>query len=100
MKTFNQVSDLEEISDDPLLYREMYSFLSYCVAEILRYGDEEDLEGHDFNVILLNSGEQAVLESLGQPEEYAQIVVHIGDTQRIICRYIFPTEIVFLDLLG
>lgn len=48
MRRFSNLSDLEPLKTDPDLYREIASFLSYCAAEIMEYGDEEDLEDHDF----------------------------------------------------
>lgn len=97
MKRFSTLADLDQIKDDPYLWREVYGFMSACAAEILEYADEEDLNDHDFNLTLLSDDEQSYLESLGVPEETAYIVLKENGQDRIISRFIYAVEIVIID---
>jgi len=39
--------------DNPELRREVTSYLLYCRHELLEYEDEEDVDDHDFNFMVL-----------------------------------------------
>lgn len=97
MRRFSNLADLKQIKDDPDLYREIFSFLSFCVAEILEYGDAEDLDGHDFNVVLLTDTDRDYLTGLGQPEEDATTVLKSQGQKRVFRRLVYPAEIIFTE---
>lgn len=97
MIRISNMEDLTKISDDPELWREAYGFLSVCAYEIQEYGDEEDLIDHDFNLVLLNSGELEYLESLGEPEETALTRIECCGSVRMFRRLVFTTEIVLFE---
>ncbi len=97
MKNFSNISELHELKSNPTLHREVYSFLSYCYAEFLEYSDQDDLEEHDFNILILEYGELDYLDRLGAPEESAQITIRTCGQTHTFHRYVYPTEIIFWE---
>ncbi|MDO3378105.1 hypothetical protein [Geoalkalibacter halelectricus] len=96
MITIRNLQDTEQLLDDPELWREVYGYLSVCIAEFLEYGDPEDLEEHDFNVQILDDGDEPVLQALGSPEEAVRIDIQTSDGSRCLYRVVYPSEILFV----
>lgn len=97
MRHFSNLEDLQSLNDDPDLQREMYGFMSFCLAELLEYTDEEDLVGHDLNFQLATHDDLEEIRQLGVPEETAIIDLHCDGKSRRIRRLIFVSTVVFVD---
>lgn len=98
MKHIRNLPDLEPFKDDPELWRELYGLLSALSAEIIEYGDPDDLQDHDFNLLLLDGGDQDYLIGLGQPEEAVETIIQSQGVQRVFRRMIYPAEIIFQEV--
>ena len=97
MKCFNTLADLDAVKTDPELWREIYGYMQVCAAEIREYADEIDLEEHDFNTVLITETEEAYLLKLGVPEEMSTVTINLGHQQRVIQRWVYVAEVVYLD---
>ena len=97
MRHFRNLQDLQ-LLDDIDIRREMSAFMHICREEYLEYTDEEDLVEHDFSFQLATADDLEQIKALGQPEETAIIDLRCDGSSRRICRLIFVTEVVFIDL--
>ena len=84
------------ITHDPELQREVTSHLLYCRMELLEYEDEEDIDDHDFNFLILDEKNIHMLNDLGPPEETIQINIKADGITKTIYRIIYPTEVFFI----
>ncbi len=97
MQTYHSLSELKQLNNDPALHREIYGFASFCIAEILEYGGEDDLADHELNIVILTKSDHDYLKALGQPEETATITLRIDNHQRTFHRCVYASEIVFWE---
>jgi len=93
----NGMDDLESIRDNFELWREAYGFLSVCRYEIAEYGDEEDLNGHDFALSILKQNEIGYINDLGPPEETVLTRIECCGEVRLFRRLVYPSEIILID---
>ncbi len=98
MIRIEQLSEAHQIQDDFEMWREVYGYMSVCMAELMEYTDEIDLEESGFNFIIATQEDSAYVESLGTPEEVTSINISDGHTKRQIQRMIYITEVVFMDV--
>jgi hypothetical protein len=89
----SSMDDFEIIRDNVELWRECYGYLSVCAFEITEYGDEEDLDGHDFGLSILEPHEAGYIDDLGSPEESALIRIESCGEVRMFRRLVYPSEI-------
>ena len=89
------LQDLSLIQDDPELYREVTSYILYCRFEILE--DEDDINDHDFSISVFQKSDAPPLSDLGPPEETAIIRIECCGKVRTFHRFVYPTEIIFIE---
>ncbi len=93
----HNLPDTVTLIDDPLIYREVTSYLLYCRMELLEYEDEEDVNDHDFNFsVLQDTDDLRMLDELGPPEETVQINLKIDGMVQTIYRIVYVTTVVFI----
>ncbi len=97
MRKFNHLNDLQALSSDPDLKREMLGFMCACREELLEYTDEDDLADYDYNFKLATDHDLDELEALGMPEEIAIIDICCDGKSRKLHRLVFVSEVVFID---
>ena len=98
MIRIEQLSEAHQIQDDFEMWREVYGYMSVCMAELMEYADDIDLEENGFNFIVATQDDADYVESLGTPEEVTTINISDGHTKRQIQRMIYITEVVFMDV--
>lgn len=94
MTNIKNLSDCQQLTDNPELYREVISYLLYCRMELLEYADEEDLE--DFNFMVLDEEDLPMLDDLGSPEEVVKIDIKMDGIIQTIYRIVYTTEVIFI----
>ena len=98
MIRIEQLSEAHQIQDDFEMWREVYGYMSVCLAELMEYADEIDLEESGFNFIVATQEDADYIKSLGTPEEVTSINISDGHTKRQIQRMIYITEVVFMEV--
>ena len=97
MLTVSNIPDTTDLIEDPIMYREVVSYLRYCRQELLEYEDEEDIDDHDFNFsVLQDTDDLRMLDELGPPEETVQINLKIDGMVQTIYRIVYVTTVVFI----
>ncbi len=91
------IPDTAALINEPLIYREVTSYLLYCRQELLEYEDEEDIDDHDFNFsVLQDTDDLRMLDELGPPEETVQINLKIDGMVQTIYRIVYVTTVIFV----
>lgn len=92
----NNLEDAGQLRADPELWAEVYGYLSVCAEEIRQYGDADDLDGHEFNFMVLAEGDFADLVDMGVPEESVRIDIFSDGQSRCLYRLVYPAEVLFV----
>ena len=90
MISIRSLADTEALADDPVLRREIVSYLLFCLSEC------DDLDDQEFDFAALAEGDLPLLADLGPPEETASITVDDGCAVRTILRVVYATEVFFV----
>ena len=90
------LDDTRLLTHNPELCREVTSYLLYCRHELLEYGDEEELEDHDFNFLVLAEEDTTLLSELDTPEEIVHIDIKVCDQHHGYYRIIYTDAVYFL----
>jgi hypothetical protein len=88
--------DCDQLIDNSELYREVTTYLLYCRMELLEYEDEEDVDEHDFNFLVLDAEDLPMLNDLGPLEEVVQISIKADGMVQTMYRIVFPTTVIFI----
>ena len=94
----HQLDDTHLLTHNPELCREVTAYLLYCRQELLEYGDEDDLEDHDFNFLVLSEDDVYVLSELDTPEEIVRTDIHVCDEHFGYYRIIYTDAVYFLPV--
>jgi len=85
----SNLHDCHLLLHDPELYREVSSYLLYCIHESMEDDD-------DFNFSVLQESDLPILNDLGPPEETVQINIKADDMVLTMYRIVYPTEVLFI----
>ena len=92
----HSLDDTHLLTHNPELCREVTSYLLYCRHELLEYSDEEELEDHDFNFLVLSEDDVSVLSELDTPEEIVHIDIKVCNQHHGYYRVIYTAAVYFL----
>ncbi len=87
----SNLSDCHLLLHDSELYREVTSYLLYCIHESM-----DDDDDHDFNFSVPSEEDLPILNNLGPPEETVQINIKADGHIITIYRIVYPTEVLFI----
>jgi hypothetical protein len=93
MKTVTNLQEAFDLQDHPdhgYMWREVYGFMSACLAEAASLGDGEYVP--NFQVAGADDCEEVILSD---PEETALIAVECYGTTENILRFVFTDRVVF-----
>lgn len=90
------LDDTHVLTSDPELWREVFGYLSVCVAEFLEYADAEAMVEHDFNFMVVAEEDLPAVEELGLPEECVRIDILSASEVRCLYRVVYTTEVLFI----
>jgi len=86
----SNLSDCNLLLHDPELYREVTSYMLYCIHESM---EDDDI---DFDFSVLSVDDLPILNDLGPPEEAVQISIKADGYIITMYRIIYPTEVLFI----
>ena len=96
MINIQNLSECDQLIDDPELQREVTSYLLYCHHELQMYTDEDDPDSQDFRFSVLAHEDLPMLNDLGPPEEVARIDIKMGDIIQTIYRIVYVSQVLFI----
>jgi len=96
MTHIRNLSDCDQLIDNPELYREVTSYLLYCHHELQMYADEDDPDSQDFNFSVLQAEDLPMLDDLGPPEEIVKIDIKMDGMVQTMYRIVYPTAVLFI----
>ena len=87
----SNLSDCHLLLDDPELFREVTSYMLYCIHESM-----EDDDDQDFNFAVLSAEDIPTIRTPGIPEEIVEINIKADGMVLTMYRIVYPTVVLFI----